>query len=212
MVYKTTSINLRAIPIKILKTNYYLSDKEISKLKDDGQFETNRQTKFKEKGTLVSESMDLLEEKFLEPLKDIMDKIAKDYARNTLGIGDKIKRTQSWATLTSKGKHLHHHRHPNSLFNLVYYGRIKSGELKFFVDKSSIENVFYFDYDIKKYNIYNATSWKILPEPGDIVIVPGDLMHGVEPNESGEERISIGANYFITGEIGDGRATQVVLK
>tara|TARA_Y100000310_G_scaffold113953_1_gene112388 strand:- start:956 stop:1594 length:639 start_codon:yes stop_codon:yes gene_type:complete len=211
MVYKTTTINLRAIPIQLIESGYYLSDQEISKLKESSQFETNRQTKFKEKGTLISESMNLLEEKFLHPLRNIMDNIATNYARNTLGINNKIKRTQSWATLTSKGKHLHHHRHPNSIFNLIYYARANGGEVKFFIDKSSIEDVFYFNYNIREYNIYNASSWKILPKPGDIVIIPGDVMHGVEPNESDQERISIPANYFLTGDIGDKRATQVTL-
>ena len=64
MVYKTTEINLRAIPVQLIESGYYLPAQEISKLKERGQFETNRQTKFKEKGTLVSESMNLLEEKF----------------------------------------------------------------------------------------------------------------------------------------------------
>ena len=212
MVYKTTEINLRAIPIQLIESGYYLSAQEISKLKESGQFETNRQTKFKEKGTLVSESMNLFEEKFLHPLRDIMDNIATNYARNTLGINNKIKRTQSWATLTGEGNHLHHHRHPNSFFNLVYYVRVSNGgEVKFFVDKSSIENIFYFNYNIREYNIYNATSWKILPKPGDIVIIRGDVMHGVEPTEGDQERISIAANYFLTGDIGDKRATQVTL-
>ena len=35
MVYKTTEINLRAIPIQLIESGYYLSAQEISKLKAD---------------------------------------------------------------------------------------------------------------------------------------------------------------------------------
>lgn len=207
-IIKTYNLNLKAIPIKIYETNYLLSNNIILKLK---KLNIDKQTKFKEKGTLISESMNALEIDFLKPLKIFMDKIAKDYTENTLGINNEIKRTQSWITLNNKNSSHHKHRHTNCLFNLVYYVKIKSGMLYFNIDKSSIENVFYFDYSIKNYNIYNATSWKLLPKPGTIIIIPGDLEHGVEPNESDEERISIGANYFITGEIGTERATKFKL-
>jgi ectoine hydroxylase-related dioxygenase (phytanoyl-CoA dioxygenase family) len=51
----------------------------------------------------------------------------------------------------------------------------------------------------------------LLPKPGNVIIIPGDLMHGVEANYSDEERISIGANYFLTGEVGTDRATKFKL-
>jgi uncharacterized protein (TIGR02466 family) len=207
-ILKSYNINLKAIPIKIYETDYFLSEKEIFKIKE---LKIDRQTRFKQKGTLISESMDLLEIKFLKNLKMFLDNIAEDYVKNTLEITNKIKRTQSWATLNNKETAHHNHRHTNCLFNLVYYVKIKSGFLNFHIDKSSIENVFYFDYSVKNYNIYNATTWKLLPKPGNVIIIPGDLMHGVEANYSDEERISIGANYFLTGEVGTDRATKFKL-
>ena len=35
MVYKTTEINLRAIPVQLIESGYYLPAQEISKLKAD---------------------------------------------------------------------------------------------------------------------------------------------------------------------------------
>lgn len=203
-IIKSHSLNLQAIPIKIYETDYILSDKEINNLK---KLKIDKQTQFKDKGTLISDSMDLLNLKQFKKLQFFLDSVADNYVKNTLQINNEIKRTQSWVTLNTKETSHHNHRHTNCLFNLVYYAKIKSGMLNFSIDKSSIEKVFYFDYSIKDYNIYNSNNWKLLPKAGDIIVIPGDLQHGVEPNRSDEERISIGANYFVTGEIGTQRAT-----
>jgi hypothetical protein len=80
--------NLKDIEFNVYETDYFLSEKEIFKIKE---LKIDRQTRFKQEGTLISESMDLLEIKFLKNLKMFLDNIAEDYVKNTLEITNKIK-------------------------------------------------------------------------------------------------------------------------
>ena len=59
-----------------------------------------------------------------------------------------------------------------------------------------------FDYDINEYNIYNSSNWIIEPKKGNIVAILGDLTHRTLPHEGDQDRIIIGANYFLDGNIG----------
>ena len=209
MVEIKQSIDIKAVPIKVYSTDFKISDKDILKLKTLGY---NQSTKLNIGGAKLSNSTNIFKHKFLSPVKKFIDNMANTYAKDVLGIDNKLVRVVDWSALSRKGSQHHDHRHPNCLFSLVYYARIKSGALKFWVDKSSLENIFFFDYKIKQYNIYNSTSWCIQPEEGDVVIFPGDVRHGSDPNEHDEDRIIIGANYFITGEIGNEPYTKHVIK
>ena len=65
---------------------------------------------------------------------------------------------------------------------------------------------------IKKYNEHNSSQWTIQPQQGDVVIFPGDLRHGTTPNEHDENRIVFGANYFLTGKVGNEPYSTYVIK
>jgi len=60
--------------------------------------------------------------------------------------------------------------------------------------------------------LFNSPRWNIDVKTHDMVLFPGDLVHGTEPNESDTDRIVIGANYFIRGVTGrDENVTRLVL-
>ena len=204
------SLNLKAIPIKIYKTSFSLSDEFINKLNKKGY--CKQTTKQGTKGALVSNNTHVFKDKFLEPVKKFIDKMSDTYAKNALGITNKLIRVNDWISLCTKGRSHHEHRHPNCLFSVVFYARIKSGALTFYVDRSAIEESFYFEYDIKKYNEHNSSQWTIQPQQGDVVIFPGDLRHGTTPNEHDENRIVFGANYFLTGKVGNEPYSTYVIK
>ena len=42
----------------------------------------------------------------------------------------------------------------------------------------------------------------IKPRTGDLVIFPGWITHSCTENENDEDRIALGVNYFLKGEIG----------
>ena len=52
----------------------------------------------------------------------------------------------------------------------------------------------------------------IFKTKSDVVIFPGDLRHGTTPNEHDENRIVFGANYFLTGKVGNEPYSTYVIK
>ena len=110
--------------------------------------------------------------------------------------------TSSWSSLAKKGNCHHTHNHPNIIFSLIYYVTSNNGKLVVGNTKSSIQENLNFDYDINEYNIYNSSNWIIEPKKGNIVAILGDLTHRTLPHEGDQDRIIIGANYFLDGNIG----------
>ena len=62
---------------------------------------------------------------------------------------------------------------------------------------------FWFDY-IKETE-YNKTTHRVPVQNSDIIIFPSWLNHGVEVNQSTEDRIVIGFNCFVKGSFGNAR-------
>jgi len=188
-------INLNAIPIAYENTAYFVTEKELNAVK---------QTKYREPddGLYLSKSIHLLEDKALASLKAFIIKKAEEYIQNVLEIKDKIYLTQSWSTINEKGGSHKTHSHPNTFISLVYYVQCKSGSLRFHLNTNALKNCFNFSYTIKNYNIYNSSEWEVPVQTGDIVVFPGHILHGTNPNKSVEPRIIVGANFFIRGTLG----------
>ena len=74
-IKNTYSLNLKAIPIKIYKTNFSLSDEFINKLIKK-QY-CKQTTKQGTKGALVSNNTHVFKDKFLEPVKKFIDKMSR---------------------------------------------------------------------------------------------------------------------------------------
>ena len=68
--------------------------------------------------------------------------------------------------------------------------------------RSRLQEGFYFSYEKKKPNIFNSHLTDIKVKTGDLVIFPGWVDHKSLPNQSDEERVIIGTNYFVTGKLG----------
>jgi uncharacterized protein (TIGR02466 family) len=100
-----------------------------------------------------------------------------------------------WANINDRGSFNVPHLHAFSCFSGVYYvkGNEKSGSLKFKNPNLPLEYAIH-NNDIETPNGFNSGSWKIIPEPGKLVIFPSWLLHYVEPSQSDEDRISISFN------------------
>ena len=189
-------VDLNATPVRIYKTDVKLNKTQLEKLK-------NLEYVKKPAGHYLSEQKYILDDcSFLSKLKNKFNKIADHYTHDVLGIKNKKQLLHSWATINNKNDKHHIHSHPNAFFTIVYYAQVESGTLDIYLNKSSIENMYNFDYDIKEYNTYNSRTWKIMPEPGDFMVLLGDLVHGTSPNESDVSKILIASNYFIKGVAG----------
>ena len=196
-------INLKAIPIAYERNVYFLNKKELNVIK---------KTKYRPpaEGHYQSDTIYLLGNKTLAPLKKFITEKAEEYTRNVLEIKDQIYLTQSWSTINTTNAFHPVHSHPNTFISLVYYAQCKSGALYFDLNTSSIKECFNFDYTIDKFNLYNSQTWDLPVKTGDIVLFPGHIRHGALPNESSESRITVGANFFIKGTLGSINAVNLL--
>lgn len=116
----------------------------------------------------------------------------------------KIKLTQSWVNYSSKGQFHHNHCHPNSIISGVFYINAN----KFFDKITFFKNSYIFEsnhgqikYDIKDFNTFNSNSWWFPVNTGDLIIFPSNLIHGVDPIDHDDTRISISFNSFVEGNL-----------
>jgi len=188
-------LNLKAIPIAHDKNVYHVNKKELAVIKKT-EYRAPRA------GHYLSKSISLLNHKTLTSLKKFILKKAKEYTRDVLEIKDEIYMTQSWSTINTTDAFHIPHAHPNTFISIVYYVQCKDGFLFFDLHTSSIRECFNFKYTINKFNIYNSQTWDLPVKSGDIVLFPGHIRHGSIRNRDQEDRIIIGANFFIKGRLG----------
>jgi len=194
-----------AIPIASEPTNFLLNTSEkkfLLKLKYSGH----------DKSVKISNNTKILENNKLKRVKNFISLKVLHYTKEVLCIKNTVRMTQSWVTINKKGSQHHEHAHPNTFISLVYYVDcdLDSGDLIFVKDRSSLQDGFYFNFNIIKPNEYNATSWIFKTTPGFLCIFPGHIKHFSSIHEGDRDRIMIGANFFLEGEIGQPNNTDMM--
>lgn len=153
-------------------------------------------------GIKLSNDTNILENKKLKRLKNIMLNSFSEYIENILQIENQFYICTSWSTIQKKGDFHPSHIHPNAIFSTVLYAQAEKGGLDFYVDRSIIQKGFFFDYKVKKYNEFNSQQWSLPITTGDIVTFPGELRHESKKHECETDRIIVGASFFIEGNLG----------
>ena len=100
-----------------------------------------------------------------------------------------------WININRKGASNVPHNHPGSFLAATYYIKTPPlcGDLCFYNPRSPI----LFALKYSQYSNENSSIWKVSPKVGRLIIFPSDLLHGVEPNQSDEPRISLSFNMSI---------------
>lgn len=155
-------------------------------------------------GNVVSVDRYILEK---DPMSDIRESIQfalDNYLKEICAPRHDIKiyLTQSWLNFTNPGHNHHLHSHPNSfLSGTFYFSADKDKDSLSFFNSCMRE----FSMPSDNYNIYNADSFTVPVETGDILIFPSNLKHYV--NDTVKERtltrISLAFNTFLKGQIGE---------
>jgi hypothetical protein len=132
-------------------------------------------------------------------LKHKIDDCARKYVDDVICVDNHFEITSSWIA-RSLDTHVTH-THKNCIFSAVYYAKADNAEINFYRPNNIITDAYNFDLNYKKWNEYNSTQYTFIVKTGDVIIFPGHILHeGV--NLSKEEKIIIGANYFIRGQVG----------
>jgi len=130
----------------------------------------------------------------IKPLKELTDAAIQDVAQ-AVGYSDiAIKAANCWANVNPQYASNKIHDHANCLFSGVYYVKTPkdSGTLMFYDPRSA--KTFYKPL-VSTFTPYTADAIAHAAEEGLMLIFPSWLKHGVEPNLSDEDRVSISFNY-----------------
>lgn len=163
---------------------------------------------------LISENLYLFEEPEMESIRDAVDDALDIYAREVMGISQKLYVTQSWSLINEADVGMHGHSHSNSIVSgSLYYCDLPDPVARMVFDRHKSYQQLEFVPKEDKTNIYNAPHNVITPHKNEILLFPSGLQHFVEPNLSPLPRHSIAFNTFVRGKLGDLRdVSELVLK
>ena len=155
---------------------------------------------------LISENLYLFNEPELKSIAEAVQEVLDIYAREVMGVPQRLYVTQSWSLLNEPDVGMHGHSHSNSLISgSLYYTDLPEPVAKMVFDRHKSYQQLELRPDQEKTNIYNAPMNVITPKKGEILLFPSGLQHFVEPNSSPLPRHSIAFNTFIKGKLGDYR-------
>ena len=191
---------LHALPVYKEETSFVLTRDEIDiVLNEKYRLSTSGES------VKISVSDKLLEDEKLQRVKVFILSRFNYYVENVLQIQNCFYLTQSWSAINGKDSKHHLHTHPNTILSCVYYANASQddgGELRLKMQRSRLQEGFYFSYEKKEPNIFNSHVTDIKVKTGDIVMFPGWVDHESLPNKSDEQRLIIGTNYFAMGQLG----------
>lgn len=181
-----------------------LTDDELAAIKEVGE------EKYQNAGNKTSLNRNVLDLPSFSFLREEITNAFNEYMRNILMIGEEtqFKLTQSWLNYTTKSEFHHVHKHPNSYLSAVVYLESDDDD-KIYFEKDEYQQIRLYP---KEYNQYNSESWWLPTPKGKIYVFPSSITHRVEARENDGLRVSLAANMFPVGYIGDNTAlTELIL-
>ena len=189
--------HLHGLPVQHEHTPFRLTDDEVSVITNNQYYTT--------KSNHLTKTSFLLKDTRLSRVKNFLDERMKNYIENVIEVDDKFIMTQSWSTITKRGESHHIHDHANTIFSLVFYVSSegeKSGNFVFDFQPSRLREGWNFSFKVKRYNTFNSSTWEYVVNTGDLIIFPAWMYHYTRENTTNNDRIIVGANYFIDGVVG----------
>jgi len=154
----------------------------------------------------ISDELYLFEQREMASIKAAVDQALAQFAREVMGIAQKLEVTQSWALENPPGVGMHGHTHSNSVVSgSLYFAPMPDPPGNMIFERHNHYRQLELAVDPARTNIYNAPRNAIVPKQGDLVLFSSAIQHYVEPNQSDEVRHSIAFNTFVRGTIGSFR-------
>ena len=104
--------------------------------------------------------------------------------------------TGMWGNIQKPGEQLRTHAHHNNILAGVFYLNENDDFPLLRFERPHFGS---FDPLVGKFNAYNQGSYLIKPERNKVVLFPAMLSHGVDVNQSTEDRLSISFNVMLRG-------------
>jgi uncharacterized protein (TIGR02466 family) len=153
----------------------------------------------------------IFDEPELKSVRDAVQDVLDLYAREVLGIPQRLYITQSWSLINNSNVGMHRHSHSNSLLSgSLYYCPLPQPEAGMIFNRHVGYQLIDLEPDRDRRNVYNAPVTRVMPRQNEVLLFSSRLAHLVEPNLSDKPRYSIAFNAFVKGTFG-GRTTQLIL-
>lgn len=154
----------------------------------------------------ISKNLYIFEEPVLRGVAKAVQDALDIYAREVMGIVQKLYVTQSWTLTNPPGIGMHGHSHSNSLVSgSLYYTDMPEPAASMIFERHTAYQLLELGPNTGQANVYNATRNSVVPKKGDIVLFPSKLQHYVEANTTMQPRHSVAFNSFVKGKIGSYR-------
>lgn len=141
----------------------------------------------------------LLDRPELKNIREFIDLQINFYVENVLECSNKLRITQSWANIIESGKKHHEHWHPNSIVSGVFYFQINKNLPPIQFRNKKTEK---YAFTIKNHNNFNAETFLLPLDSGELILFPSTLYHSVPENGVETQRISLAFNTFETESLG----------
>jgi hypothetical protein len=138
----------------------------------------------------------------LKRIKALISECFFFYVDNILEVENQFYMCNSWGTSQKKDDYHPNHTHRNAMFSSAFYIHAENSSIIFNTEKSKIQEGFFFEYNIKNFNIFNSISWEVPVKTGDIIIFPGQVKHHTPIMTGSNDRMIIGSNFFLKGKLG----------
>lgn len=155
---------------------------------------------------LISDNLYIFEEKELRSLKKAVHEALDIFAKDVMGISQKLYVTQSWSLINPPGVGMHGHTHSNSIVSgSLYYADMPSPPAGMLFERHRTYQQIELHPEKGKVNIFNTNQNILIPEKNDLFLFSSSLQHFVHENLSDQPRYSVAFNTFIKGDIGNFR-------
>ena len=130
-------------------------------------------------------NVDILNKYKLHEVSKEIDKNLRDYC-TALNFKMREYSIESWFSKFKKGNYAHIHHHGHADISGVYYYKTNSEDGTFFFESPNpYSNM-----------CYSNSRWNLKPSPGQMVMFPGWMSHGVTTNTTDNTRISLSFNIY----------------
>jgi len=152
---------------------------------------------------LISEDTYIFNHPQLARLANTVQDVLDFYAKEVMGIPQKIYVTQSWSLLNEPGTGMHAHAHSNSVLSgSIYYTDLPDPPARMVFTRHKAHQQIDLQPTIGIKTIYNAPTTTVTPRKNELLLFASDLTHLVEPNATKVPRRAIAFNTFVKGTLG----------
>ncbi len=152
---------------------------------------------------LISENLYIFNEPQLKSINDAVHNALDIYAKDIMGITQKLYVTQSWSLLNHPNTGMHGHSHSNSIISgSLYFCDLPTPVAGMIFDRHRTYQQIQLEPEAKRRNLFNTPLNKIEPKKNELILFSSSLQHLVEVNAASQPRYSIAFNTFVRGKLG----------